>query len=155
MYLHKTPLEIINEHREERMSLTGFTFIELIFVVVILSILVSIGTVLYTNTVEHSRTAEAKANLGTIRTMAAVYFQDNNDVYPDDTYLSGTLGLPIGTNYACSNSNYFFQYHIDNAGTATAYRCTSGGRERQGSTAYSLSLTIDGAGSSSPTPDWW
>jgi Tfp pilus assembly protein PilE len=109
--------------------------------------------VLYTNTVEHSRTAEAKSNLGAIRSMAMVYYQENN-AYPDDTYLSGTLGLPTGTNNTCSNANYFFQYHIDNVGDATAYRCTSGGKSRDSATSYSLTLTPAGAGSSSPA-GWW
>lgn len=133
----------------------SFTFIELIITVVILGILVATGATLYTNTIERSRTAEAKSNLGTIRTMAVVYYQENNNTYPPDSYLRDTLGLPIDTDNSCSNTNYFFQYDIDTVtGAATAYRCTSGGKPRNSATAYRLTLTINGAGDSIPA-GWW
>ncbi|MCX5704197.1 MAG: prepilin-type N-terminal cleavage/methylation domain-containing protein [Candidatus Omnitrophica bacterium] len=139
-----------------RQGKKGVTFMELIITMVILSILTASGAALYTNTIERSRTAEAKVNLGTIRTMAKVYYEENN-AYPVDAYLRDTLLLPIGVNNACGNVNYFFQYHIDGGagtGSATAYRCTSGGKLRQGTTAYSLTLSIDGAPNSNPA-GWW
>jgi type IV pilus assembly protein PilE len=128
----------------------AFTLLEIIVVLLIIGIIATLGFTQYTRVIEKGRTAEGKSNLGTIRTMAVSYYQENGS-YPDNNYLANVLGLPTTS----CNTNYYFRYGINSAtGAATAYRCTSGGKQPNSSTAYNLTLTVDGVGSSSPS-GWW
>jgi type IV pilus assembly protein PilE len=128
----------------------GFTLLEIIVVLIILGIIATLGFTQYTRVIEKGRTSEAKANLGTIRTMAVSQYQETGS-YPDNSYLSGVLGLPTSS----CNSSYYYRYQINSTnGTGSAIRCTSGGKQPDSSTAYTLSLTTAGVGSSSPA-GWW
>lgn len=142
--------------KEENKMRRGFTLLEIIVVLIIIGIIATLGLTQYTRVIEKGRTAEAKSNLGTIRTMVTAYYQENGS-YPLTTYLSDVLGLPT-TAPACGNTAYYYGYTLDAAGAGTAARCTSGGKGPNcvapACTAYSLSLTIAGAGSSSPA-GWW
>ena len=51
----------------------GFTLLELIVVVIIVGVLGSLGFAQYTKVVEKSRTAEAKAILGALRSAQEAY----------------------------------------------------------------------------------
>jgi prepilin-type N-terminal cleavage/methylation domain-containing protein len=115
----------------------GFTLLELIVVIVILGILATLGFTQYTKMVEKGRTAEARVTLGQIRTAQAAYYQEYSAY-------SATLGnLAVSPVTACTGTNYF-SYTCD-ATTATATRCTSGGKAPDAGTAYSVTLTYAGA----------
>lgn len=134
----------------------GFTLLEIIVVLIIIGIIATLGFSQYTRVIEKGRTSEGKSNLGTIRTMTVAHYQENG-TYPDNDYINDVLDLPTGTdnNCAATNTNYYFQYAIDSGtGEASAYRCTTNGKSPEADSAYTLSLTVDGTGSS--TPDgWW
>jgi len=70
-------------------SLKGFTVIELVIVVVILSILAAVGLVQYSNVTEKARSAEAYAVLADIAAAETSYYLENN------AYVTGT-----GNNWA-------------------------------------------------------
>lgn len=138
----------------------GFTLLEIIVVLIILGIIATLGFMQYTRVIEKGRTAEAKTNLGTLRTMAMAYYEEHG-VHIDAAYIASVLNLPTD---AC-NSNYYFQYDIQNTDDATgdfevvATRCVtgSGGKAPDYSGtdgAYSLILDQDGVASTAGTPMW-
>ncbi len=129
----------------------GFTLLELIVVIIIIGILATLGFVQYSSMIEKGRKAEANANLGALRQMQLLYYQERS-VY-------GTLAnigspLPAGDAAgACSGTNatqYYFGYLcVAASGTCNAYRCTGGGRDNVATAdTYSVTLTIDGGLSS-------
>ncbi len=138
----------------------GFTLLEIIVVLIILGIIATLGFLQYTRVIEKGRTAEAKTNMGTIRTMAMAYHEEHG-FYFDNTYIGDTLGLE--NDAACGGINgtlYYFSYSIDADGTITATRCGDGTGKLPGCKApgcpgggYSLSLTQAGVGSA--TSNMW
>lgn len=136
-------------------SAKGFTMIELIVVLIIIGLLSTFGFTQYLRMIENGRKAEAKTNLGAIRTFAVAKGQELG-TYPDNGAVNTELGLPTT---AC-DPRYFYQYSI---GTATppapviitATRCTSGGKSPQNAVAYTLTLDTDGAISGSGTGGGW
>jgi len=120
----------------------GFTLIELVIAVVIIGILASIALPRFVRVVEKGRSGEARNSLGVIRDAQMAYFLEW-DVFT--TCLTG-LGTPVP---AACNGSYYFSYTIVTAGaatrfTATAARCTAGGRSPNSPLVYSMTLTNDG-----------
>ena len=112
----------------------GFTLLELVVVIIILGILAALGLTQYAKMVEKGRTAEAKTVLGTLRTAEAAYNLEKG------TYLAFTgTELPVSAPGACVATHYF-RYSCDAAGLCTATRCTVGGKDPQGATAYVIDL---------------
>jgi prepilin-type N-terminal cleavage/methylation domain-containing protein len=132
----------------------SFTLLELIVVIIIIGVLATLGFIQYSRVVEKGRRAEAATNLGALRSMAYVWHQEGGhpSQYPATADLQALLGLPS----SCSQTTHYFAYSMNSGnGTGTATRCTSGGKPPVSSEgAYSLSLTIDGAKSSSPANLW-
>lgn len=114
----------------------GFTLLELILVVIILGVLASLGVVQYTNVIEKSRTGEAVNCLGTLRTLELVNYQENG------SYAAGVLNSGLPTD--CSGTAYYYWYNCAATGTCTATRCTVGGKLPVYTSAYTVTLTIDG-----------
>ena len=113
----------------------GFTLLEIIVVIIIIGILAAIAFTQYTQVIEKGRTSEAKATLGSIRTLNIAYFQEYG------TYGTITnLGSPV-LDGAC-DTNHYFSYSCTTGGNGvcTATRCTSGGKNPQGTSAYTLTL---------------
>ncbi len=88
-------------------SFGGFTLIEMMIVVLIISILIAFAYPSYTEYVQRSRVAEATATLGDLRLRMERFFQDNR------TFVNGAAcGIPMPAanifNYICvGNANGF------------------------------------------------
>jgi prepilin-type N-terminal cleavage/methylation domain-containing protein len=119
------------------MGKRGFTLLEIIVVLIIIGIVATLGLTQYTQVVEKGRTAEAKSNLGTIRTLAIAQQQE----YGNYNLVLTNYNLP-----ATCNSTYYYSYSINTTtGMGTATRCTgAAGKQPGGPSAYTLTLTVDG-----------
>lgn len=122
----------------------AFTLLELLVVVIIIGILAALGVANYNNVAERSRASEARANLGTLRSLQLAHFQENNE-YATLAELMTTL--PAGSTDACTNAAYYFQYECDDTtGTCTAHRCAgTGGKPPGVTTTYNITLDVAGA----------
>ena len=116
----------------------GFTLLELIVVIIILGILATLGFTQYGKTIEKSRTAEAKAILGTIRTAQVGRHLE----YGAYTTLAN---LPVDAPTACDTAHYFTYGTEATAGLSTATRCTTGGKSPDASSACTVTVSIAGA----------
>lgn len=81
------PLEIIN-------SLTGFTLVELLMVVIIIGVLVTIALPNFLKAQERSKGGKAKFNLGAIRSSQS-WYRANNDSYTSVITNLSDYGLPL------------------------------------------------------------
>jgi prepilin-type N-terminal cleavage/methylation domain-containing protein len=135
----------------------GFTLVEVIVVVIILSLLVSLGGIIYRKTYEKGRSLEAKVILGQIRDAEEAYKLANLTYnYTMDFTALGISDLP---QTSCSSSHYF-RYTITTSADgstflATATRCTGTtgtGKRPDASSGYTLSIDQSGTLSVSP-PD--
>lgn len=135
----------------------GFTLLELIVVIIIIGILATLGLTQYSRMIERARGAEARQIMGALRTnAAAIYMQNSNTCTPasdsgvacDNTNLgigSMTAGAeyPGGSAGNCAASHYFW-YNVAASATgitATATRCTTGGKNPPATVAGTISLT--------------
>jgi len=119
----------------------GFTLIELIIVIIIIGILAAIGMTQYTKVVEKGRAAEARMLLGTLRSAEVAYYTENG-IYANLDY----LGVGAPTDCGTQTTHYFSYACDENAGTCTATRCTTGGKNPPGP-AYDKTLNV-------ATGDW-
>ena len=62
----------------------GFTLIELMLVVAMISILAAIAIPRFADMVGHSEEGATKANLGVLRTAISIYYSDTEGIYPAD-----------------------------------------------------------------------
>ena len=109
----------------------GFTLIEIMVSIIIVAILAAIGLVNYMGQLEKSRSAEAQANLGMLKTLARSYYQETGNYPVLSDLMDATNILPSAGSVNCTNANYYFDYKCDgdqDSPTCTATRCTSGGR---------------------------
>lgn len=67
---------------KKRSSLTGFTLIELIVVVIIIGILASLSTAFFNKTVDEAQKKQAKAMLNLIRSAEGIYWNREKSLYP-------------------------------------------------------------------------
>lgn len=114
--------------------------IEVLVVVIIITILASIGLPRYIRVAEKGRSAEARNILGNIRAAETAYYLEYN------TFTTSLSALQVGVPTSC-NTSYYFNYSIPSAGstfTAQANRCTSGGRSPDAVTSFVLNLTDSG-----------
>jgi prepilin-type N-terminal cleavage/methylation domain-containing protein len=65
-------------------SRRGFTLIELMIVVAIIGVLAAIAIPTFSNLVGKSQEGSTKSNLGSIRSALAIYYGDNEGLYPYD-----------------------------------------------------------------------
>jgi len=125
----------------------SFTLIELLVVIIIIGILATLGFIQYTRVIEKGRIAEARTNLGALRTQQVAYYQEKG-AYAQVSAAKDDLacGLPRGV----CNTSYFFNYTCSSStGTCTATRCTGGGKSPNytvptGGTTYQITLDVNG-----------
>ena len=115
----------------------GFTLIELIVVIIIVGILASIGMTQYTKVVEKGRAAEARSVLGALRTAEVAEFMENQ-VYQT------VANLGVAAPSACATTHFFSYACVAATGTCTATRCLAGGKDPQGTVAYTKTLDVAG-----------
>jgi prepilin-type N-terminal cleavage/methylation domain-containing protein len=126
----------------------GFTLIELLIVIIIVGILGTIGFTQYTDVVERSRGAEARAVLGQLRSLcAAISMGPGVSSCSNPSLGIGTANdlVPI----VCRASHFFNYTALVGTGsnvTFTAYRCVSGTGRTPGhgaAPAHTITLTTD------------
>ena len=133
-----TPLEMQNETNKLRLpkgnlSLTGFTLLELVVVIVIIGILATLGYNQYALMVEKSRTAEVITYIGTMRQRTYEYYLENGT-------LVGITGTQQGHTFSCDSTSYYTycntgHFNADLIGLA-AIRCTAGGKTPDATRKY-------------------
>lgn len=129
-------------------SRKGFTLLELVIVIIILGVLATLGIGQYARMIERARGGEAREVLGMIRTQALGF-------YLRDKVMTGCTLDDVGIGPAldripsvCRTSNLFsYNGAVTTATsyTATATRCTAGGKSPNAPTAGTLILTLDAA----------
>lgn len=93
-------------------SSQGFTVIELMLAVAILSILAGISLPHFTDQITYAHEAATKGNLGAIRSALSVYYGDNDGKFPTDITVLATASKYIASiPYA-----YLPPYYVDGGG---------------------------------------
>jgi len=107
---------------KEKAMKKGFTLLELMIVVAIVGVLAAVALPLYTEYMKKARTAEAKANIGDIRTAQLAYYDD--DLGGDGTFAANLtdLGwsLPGGGSVGKAPASYQYATTSLNASASTA-----------------------------------
>jgi prepilin-type N-terminal cleavage/methylation domain-containing protein len=75
------------------MNKRGFTLIELLIVISIVGILAAIGLVALNGSRERARDAQRKHDISSFRSSLALYFEGNDNVYPDSFTIANTNGV--------------------------------------------------------------
>jgi prepilin-type N-terminal cleavage/methylation domain-containing protein len=115
----------------------GFTFIEMVVVVVILGLLAVVAVGQYGRMMEKGRAEEAKQNLWEIRVAWGQYTMDHRE--PLDSF--SDLNLSVSLCPHVCRVEHFFQYDINDT-HAFATRCTSGGKVPQGHVDYQIAINL-------------
>jgi prepilin-type N-terminal cleavage/methylation domain-containing protein len=92
-----------------KLSLKGFTLVELMIVVAIIGVLAAIAIPIFSNLVAKSQEGTTKANLGAIRSALSVYYTDNEGNYPVDnldSLVTAAKYLQIIPNAALPQTQY-------------------------------------------------
>jgi prepilin-type N-terminal cleavage/methylation domain-containing protein len=124
----------------------GFTLLELIIVIIILGVLGTLGIQQYGRMVERARGAEARTILGQIRSAAAAYRLERGTLTGFNNTFAG-IGTSTDQIPSACRATHYFNYTVTSAAgdtfTATATRCTAGGKTPNAATAFNLTLTTD------------
>jgi type IV pilus assembly protein PilE len=130
--------KVVSRGRARREA--GFTLLELMIVVAIVSILATIALPAYNDYVMRGRIIEATSNLATKRTQLEQYFQDNK------TYEAAP---------ACDDDSTTSEYFNFNCPTqdATHYTLTATGKASM--TGFTFTINQDNAKATTAAPDGW
>lgn len=106
------------------MKKRGFTLVELMIVVVVISILAAVSVPRFADLINKSRAGATKGNLGAIRSALYVYYADNEGRYP--TGPSGA-GCQVIQNALTANVKYLkewpYSYVVDYHARTDAVAC--------------------------------
>jgi prepilin-type N-terminal cleavage/methylation domain-containing protein len=97
----------------------GFTLVELVIVIAILGILAAYAVPKYQGLVEQARSAEARAQLGTVRSALGIYYAKNHGQYP--ATLDGTIfaeGVVPTVEVTMSDSSVKSSNNVATSGTS-------------------------------------
>ncbi|MCM8795767.1 MAG: type II secretion system GspH family protein [Candidatus Omnitrophica bacterium] len=123
----------------------GFTLLELLVVIIIIGVLATLGIQQYGRMIERARGAEARMILGQIRSTAAAYRLERGSCTGFDNTAAG-IGTGADQIPSACRATHYFSYTVSstaNGFTATATRCTTGGKTPNGSSPLTLTLTTD------------
>jgi prepilin-type N-terminal cleavage/methylation domain-containing protein len=120
----------------------AFTLLEILVVIIVMSILATLGFTQYLKTIESTRIAEAKTTIGNMRTLTAEYSFGHNDA------IDGIQNSDVGVDGSCTSDHYYY-YNIecgyctgDGPVTLKAGRCTAGGKTPNASRGYAVYLVF-------------
>jgi prepilin-type N-terminal cleavage/methylation domain-containing protein len=119
----------------------GFTILELIIAIIIISILATIGFIQYKRAIEIGRRGEAKSILSTLRSAEIAYQFEHPSPPSYGSILE--IGVSAPTDCASQSTHYFSYFCNSSNGTCTATRCTSGGKPPPASPGYAITLSIN------------
>src|SRR5262245_563058 len=131
----------------------GFTIIELMVAVIVVSILASIAIPSYTDYVVRARLTEATGNLADLRVKMEQYYADNRRYSVDPgTKTCGIPGVPDGNTPTVADArNFGYQCLVDNFNGmgAQSYTLTALGLGAQG--LDGISFTVNQANAKATT----
>jgi type IV pilus assembly protein PilE len=104
-----------------KLSVTGFTLIEVMITVAVIAILAAVALPAYFDYITRSRLVEARANLADMRTRMEQFFLDNR-TYPASCVAA--TATPNSTQIRLPGNDKFFTYACSNL-SATTYRITA------------------------------
>lgn len=125
---------------------SGFSFVELLIVISIMTILATLGIASYTNVQQGGRDGRRKADMQLIRG-ALENYRENNNAYPTPVVASN--GLPFGTGALTDAAgNVYLQTIPQDPLSARKYYYTLNGAD------YTLATKLEGTSSCTvaPTP---
>lgn len=96
----------------------GFTLLEVLVVVIIIGILASIAMPQYFRTLEKSRSAEAVANVGSIRMSLDRYWYENGSITPGSGDILDSLDIDDPNDV----TNKLYTYTVTDTGTDASTR---------------------------------
>ena len=133
-----TPLETIGRRQKARVSLTGFTLIELVVVIIIIGVFATISFTHYVSTREKVLDKEAISNLKLIRDAERICKVETASYYSssDISAINTNLSLMLPT---ASNPYRYWNYAVTSTGCGYATRYN-------GPNARGWYLTIDNNG---------
>lgn len=107
----------------------GFTLIELMVVIVILSVLTAIAIPAYNNYIATSRNTEGWNNLAAIKLAQEEYYLENNRYFPDPDGTAQTSDNSLDAYWtAAEGDDRNFDYAVTASNAGTGYTATATGR---------------------------
>ena len=125
----------------------GFTLIELMIAVVVVSILAAIALPAYSNYVKRGKIAEATSTLGSLRVSMEQYYQDNR------TY-QNAAGTACGVAMPTSPAVKYFQFACA-APTSDTYTITATGSGSGGMTGFTYTIDQSNNKKTTSLPTDW
>ncbi len=125
----------------------GFTLIEMMITVAIVSILATIAYPSYANYLQRARLAEARSQLMDTRAKLEQYYQDNRQYTNADA-----TGFPCNSTVLNTNTKYF-TYTC--ALAASTFTITATGKAAEGMGDFVFTITQDGTRATAGVPAGW
>ena len=118
-------------HRKQiQGDMQGMTLVELMIVIVIIGVLASVAVPIYQTHVQHAKSAEADASLGSIRTALRVYYAENA-AYPVQASAKRVDSIGVDMSAADLSGKYFTISDYTYTGTTTTYTIKATGTGSQ------------------------
>ncbi len=105
-------------------SKKGFTLVELLTVIAIISVLTAVLSVSFVTVTKRSRDGQRKSNIRQIQSALELYRADN-DIYPATNSIGTGSTIPCNTQWASGGIVYMEKLPCDPSGTTTRYYYSS------------------------------